>query len=105
MDSLIHYKASDKGRGEIAADIMAKAVQASDDLVVQTKLGLKAFLRVVPAHIGREFRRKHFGTVREALAEARFLQRVHEEESLGKDQVLAVKEDSPTTPSVENNIR
>ena len=56
--------------------------------MMQLKLGLKAFLKAVPENIGRDLRRKHFRSVREALEEARFLQRVQEEEAV-KDQVLA----------------
>ena len=55
---------------------MTKADKATDDPTVQSKLGLKAFLRVVPAHIGKELRRIQFGPVREALAKACFLHRV-----------------------------
>ena len=63
---------------------------------MQVKLGLKAFLKAVPESIGRDLRRKHFSNVREALEEARFLQRVQEEESV-KEQVLSstVEEKNP----------
>ena len=74
FSSLMNYKPSDKGLGQIATDIMTKASKATDDLDMQTKLGIKAFLRAVPDSIGRELR---LTSVREALVEARFLQRVH----------------------------
>ena len=35
----------EKGLGEIAADIIAKAAIATDDIEMQTQLGLKAFLK------------------------------------------------------------
>ena len=54
------------------------------------QLGLKAFLKNVPEGIGRELHRKHFGSVREALAEARFLQFMEEDEDR---KVFTVKEE------------
>ena len=57
------------------------------------QLGLKAFLQNVPESTGHELRRKHFASVREALAEARFLQSVEEEEDHRKGKVFTVKEE------------
>ena len=37
--------------GEIASDIPVKAAEATDDLEMQVKLGLKAFLKAVPEGI------------------------------------------------------
>ena len=88
FDRLVNYKPGQKGLGEIATDILVKASRATDDADMQLKLGLKAFLKAVPESIGRDLRRKHFRSVREALEEARFLQRVQEEEAV-RDQVLA----------------
>ena len=88
FDRLINYRPGQKGLGEIATDILVKASKATDDVDMQLKLGLKAFLKAVPENIGRDLRRKHFRSVREALEEARFLQRVQEEEA-GKEKVLA----------------
>ena len=90
FDRLVHYKTSDKGLGEIAVDIMTKASKATDDVEMQHKLGLKAFLQGIPESISKELRRKHLVSVREALEEARFLQRVQEEENGGKDRVLVM---------------
>ena len=60
-----------------------------DDEEIQRKLRLKAFLKAVPDAIRKDLSRKHFRSVKEALEETRFLQRVEEEESLsGKDKVL-----------------
>ena len=77
----------------MAFDIMAKAAIATNDADLQTQLGLKAFLQNVPESIGHELRRRHFASVREALAEARFLQSVEEEESRRKGKVFTVKEE------------
>ena len=74
-------------------DIMAKAAIATNYADLQTQLGIKAFLQNVPESIGRELRRKHFGSVREALAEARFLQSVEEDEDRGNGKVFTVKEE------------
>ena len=63
-----------------------KASKATDDAEMQLKLGLKAFMKAVPEIIGRDLRRKRFGSVREALEEARFLQWVQEYEVL-KEQI------------------
>ena len=93
FEILIRYKPKSKGLGEMATDIMAKAAIATNDADLQTQLGLKAFLKNVPESIGRELRRKHFGSVREALAEARFLQFVEEDENRGKGKVFPVKEE------------
>ena len=73
IEGLIQYKPKDIGLGEIAADIISKAARATEDVDMQARLGLKAFLKVVPESIGRELRCKHFQSVREALQEARFL--------------------------------
>ena len=51
----------------MASDIMAKAAIATNDADLQTQLGLKAFLKAVPRNIGRELRRQHFDSVKEAL--------------------------------------
>ena len=92
FDKLLNYKPGDKGLGEIAADIMTKASRATDDVDAQNRLGLRVFLLAIPVSIGKELRRKHLVTVREALEEARFLRRVEKEESAGKEKVLAVNE-------------
>ena len=77
----------------MATDIMTKACKATDDLEAQNRLGLKAFLSAVPPSIGKELRRKHLTTVRQALEEARFLKRVEEEEESHKVLTLEKKED------------
>ena len=45
----------------------------------------------MPRSIGRELRRKHFDSVREALEEARFLQSVEEDEDCDNDKVFTVE--------------
>ena len=112
FDRLINYKPGQKGLGEIATDILVKASKATDDADMRLKLGLKAFLKAVPESIGRDLRRKHFRSVREALEEARFLQRVQEEEEAVKDQVLAASveqakgqiDQSQTLPYVKDEL-
>ena len=97
---LQNYKPKGKGLGEMATDIMAKASLATSDADLQVQLGLKAFLQAVPRNIGRELRRRHFVSVKEALKEARFLQAVIEEDEdresgevfKGKEEVKPVKE-------------
>ena len=93
IEGLLQYKPRGKGLGKIATDIITK-----DDLAMQAQLGLKAFLKAVlkaflkavPESIGRELRRKHFQSVREALKEARFLQIVQDGEELEKGKVLPI---------------
>ena len=100
FDVLQNYKPKGKGLGEMATDIMAKASLATSDADLQVQLGLKAFLQTVPRNIGRELRRRHFVSVKEALKEARFLQSVMEEDEdresgevfTGKEEVKPVKE-------------
>ena len=100
FDVLSNYKPKGKGLGEMATDIMAKASLATSDADLQVQLGLKAFLQAVPRNIGRELRRRHFVSVKEALEEARFLQSVMEEDEdresgevfTGKEEVKPVKE-------------
>ena len=87
------YKLKSKGLGEMATDIMAKAAIATNDADLQTQLGLKAFLHAVPRSIGRELRRRHFESVREALEEARFLQSVEEDEDCDNGKVFTVEAD------------
>ena len=93
FEILSQYKPKGKGLGEMAFDIMAKAAIATNDADLQTQMGLKAFLQNVPESIGRELRRRHFASVREALAEARFLQSVEEDEDRGNGKVFTVKEE------------
>ena len=93
FEILSQYRPRGKGLGEMAFDIMAKAAIATNDADLQTQLGLKGFLQNVPASIGHELRRRHFASVREALAEARFLQSVEEEEDRVKGKVFTVKEE------------
>ena len=90
IEGLLQYKPRGKGLGEIAADIKTKAVKATDDVDMQARLGLKAFLKVVPESIGRELRRKHFQSVWEALLEVKFLQKVQDSENLEEGKVLTV---------------
>ena len=99
FEILSRYKTKSKGLGEMATDIMAKAAIATNDADLQTQLGLKAFLQVVPRSIGRELRRRHFDSVREALEEARFLQSVEEDEDCDKGKVFTVEADDK--PPVE----
>ena len=93
FEILSQYRPRGKGLGEMAYDIMAKAAIATNDADLQTQLGLMAFLQNVPESIGHELRRRYFAFVREALAEARFLQSVEEEENPHKDKVFTVKEE------------
>ena len=83
-----------KGLGEMATDIMAKAAIATNDADLQKQLGLKAFLQAVPRSIGRELRRRHFDSVREALEEARFLQSLEEDEDCDNGKVFTVEAES-----------
>ena len=99
FEVLSSYKPKGKGLGEMATEIMAKAELATSDADLQTQLGLKAFLQAVPRNIGRELRRRHFDSVKEALKEARFLKSVEEDESRGSGKIFTV--DSDSTPSVE----
>ena len=105
FEFLSQYKPRGKGLGEMAFDIMAKAAIATNDADLQTQLGLKAFLQNVPKAIGHELSRRHFASVREALAEARFLQSVEEEEDCRKGKVFTVKEEVKPVeePKVELN--
>ena len=91
LEFLSRYKPKGKGLGEIATDIMAKAAIATNNADLQTRLGLKAFLQNVPESIGRELHQKHFASVREALAEARFLQSVEEDEDCDNSKVFTVE--------------
>ena len=93
FEILSQYKPKGKGLGEMAFDIMAKAAIATNDADLQMQLGLKAFLQNMPESIGHELRRRHFASVREALAEARFLQSVEEDENRSKGKVFTVKEE------------
>ena len=90
IEGLLQYKPRGKGLGEIAADIITKAVKATDDVAMQAQLGLKAFLKAEPESIGHELRRNHFQSVREALKEARFLQTVQDSEKVEEGKVLSV---------------
>ena len=99
FEILSRYKPKNKGLGEMAIDIMATAAIATSDVDLQTQLGLKAFLQNVPESIGRELRRRHFPSVREALTEARFLQSVEEDEDRDNSKVFTVEAESK--PPVE----
>ena len=103
IEGLLQYKPQGKGLGEIAADIITKAVRVTDDVAMQAQLGLKAFLKAVPESICRELRCKHFQSVREALKEARFLQTVQDSEELEKGKVLPVakEEEKPKENRVD----
>ena len=83
----------------MASDIMAKAAIATNDADLQTQLGLKAFLQAVPRNIGRELRRRHFNSVKEALDEARFLQSVEEDEDRESGKIFTVEAEAK--PPVE----
>ena len=60
---------------------MAKAAIATND----------ADLQAVPRSIGRELRRRHFDSVKEALEEARFLQSVEKDEDCDNGTVFTVE--------------
>ena len=77
----------------MAFDIMAKVAIGTNDADLQTQLRFKTFLQNVPESIGHELRRRHFASVREALAEARFLQSVEEDEACSRGKVFTVKEE------------
>ena len=106
FEILSRYKPKSKGLGEMASDIMAKAAIATNDADLQTQLGLKAFLQAVPRSIGRELRRRHFDSVREALEEARFLQSVEEDEDCDNGKVFTVEAENKQSveePKVDVN--
>ena len=105
FENLCQYKPRGKGLGEMAFDIKAKAAIATNDADLQTQLGLKAFLQNLPESIGHELRRRHFASVREALAEASFLQSVEEDEARSRGKVFTVKEEVKPVeePKVELN--
>ena len=100
FEILSNYKLKGKGLGEMATDIMAKATLATNDADLQTQLGLKAFLQALPRNIGRELRRRHFESVKEALEEARFLQSVEDDENGESGKIFTVE--SEGKPPVEN---
>ena len=83
----------------MASDIMAKAAIATNDADLQMQLGLKAFLQAVPRNIGRELRRRHFDSVKDALDEARFLQSVEKDENCGSGKIFTVEAEAK--PPVE----
>ena len=89
----------------MAFNIMAKAAIATNDADLQTQLGLKAFLQNVPESIDHELCRRHFASVREAVAEARFLQSVEEDEARSRGNVFTVKEEVKPVeePKVDRN--
>ena len=91
FENLSRYKPKSKGFGEMASDIMAQAAIATNDVDLQTQLGLKAFLQAVPSNIGRELCRRHFNSVKEALDEARFLQSAEEDEDQDNGKVFTVE--------------
>ena len=91
FEIISRYKPKSKGFGEMASDIMAQATIATNDADLQTQLGLKAFLQAVPRNIGRELRRRHFNSVKEALDEARFLQSVEEDEDRDSGKIFTVE--------------
>ena len=95
FEILSSYKPKGKGLGEMATEIMTKAALATSDADLQTQLGLKAFLQAVPRNIGRELRRRHFVSVKEA----HFLQSVEEDENRASGKIFTVESDP--TPSVE----
>ena len=103
IEGFLQYKLKGKGLGEIAADIIAKAVRATEDVDMQARLGLKAFLKAIPESIGRELRRKHFQSFQEALLEAKFLQTIQDNEDLEKGKVLTVakEEEKPKKNRVD----
>ena len=103
IEGLLQYKPKDKGLGEISADIVTKAAKATDDVAMQAKLGLKAFLKAIPESIGHELRHKHFQSVWEALQEAKFLQAIQDNEDLEKGKVLTVdrEEEKPKENRVD----
>ena len=91
FEILSRYKPKNKGLGEMASDIMAKAAIATNDADLKTQLGFKAFLQAVPRNIGRELRHRHFNSVKEALDEARFLQSVEEDEDCEIGKIFTVE--------------
>ena len=99
LENLSRYKPKSKGFGEMAIDIMAQAAIATNDVDLQTQLGLKAFLQAVPKNIGRELRRRHFNSVKEALDEARFFQSVEEDEDRDSGKIGTVE--AKAIPPVE----
>ena len=99
FENLSRYKPKSKGFGEMASDIMAQTAIATNDADLQTQLGLKAFLQAVPKNIGRELRRRHFNSVKEALEEARFLQSAEEEEDRDSGKICTVE--AKAVPPVE----
>ena len=105
FDILLNYRPGDKGLGEIATDIMTRAIEATDDEDAQNRLGLRAFLSAVPSRIGKELRKRHLYTVKEALDEARFLQRAEFEDSSVKEQVLAVDKTPSSQELVEECLK
>ena len=105
LDDLLNYEPGDKRLGEIAADIMTKADRVTSNIDAQNRLGLRAFLLAIPDSIGKELRKQHFGTVKEALEEARFLQRVQRKENLSKEEVLAVNKHPSPEDLVEECLR
>ena len=104
IESLLQYQSKGKGQGEIAAEIITKAASATEDVDLQVKLGLKAFIKALPEPIGRELRRMHFRSVREALQEARFLQKVQEEEKPSNGTVLTMEKEARKSASKEADV-
>ena len=95
FEALVRYKANGKGLGEIASDILTKAHKATTDDETRASLGVKAFIAAVPEHLRLEMKKKRFATVKDALDEARFLEKALSNE---EGKVLAVE----ATKQVDN---
>ena len=78
---LRNYKGTGKGLGEIASDVLDKAQDATEDEDTQQKLALDAFIQSLPKKLAELIKRKNFKTLKAALEEARFLQRLEEEDA------------------------
>ena len=102
FENLSRYKPKSKGFGEMASDIKAQAAITTNDADLQTQLGLKAFLQAVPRNIGRELRRRHFNSVKEALEEAHFVQSAEEEEDRDSGKICTVE--AKAVPPVEPKV-
>ena len=86
---LRRYQGKGKSFGEIVSEVMDLAVRAAEQKDVQERLAVEAFLGAIPWPLAKSIRGKQIESLQGALAEARLMLMLDEENRMKKVEVMA----------------
>ena len=99
--NLKHYKAENKSLGQVASEVMGHARRAANEVDVQQRLAMEAFLDALPRSIAKELRKSRPTSVPKALDEAKFLMALQDDDEREQLKTLEFQQNNFATRKPE----